>query len=191
MSGNIQEHAARKNAVAPGLDRAVPRPVEPDLLRRVAPVPHPLLVPGVAERVDVGRRLAVIVHADEVDRPATVGLPLDGRHVVQRRRGVFGRRGDWERPAKRNGEAAPHQRRSLPSLLCCDQVDGPGRAAVPPPAPVAPVPEIRVDPRLRRYLPVGHSAALHPRVEADAQRIYTGRRGVSTRSRARRCRIGP
>src|SRR3989475_7713293 len=53
-----------RSAIGPVLDRAEGRAVERDLLPGVAPVPHRLIVPGVAERVDVRR-------GDAVDRKST------------------------------------------------------------------------------------------------------------------------
>src|SRR5262249_33655636 len=53
MKRHVQHDPAGDDAVGPVLDGAERRPVEGDLLLRIAPVPHRLVVPGVAEGGDV------------------------------------------------------------------------------------------------------------------------------------------
>src|SRR2546425_4861665 len=55
MARHVEHHPPCEDAIGPVLDRAEGRAVERDLLPGVAPVPHRLIVPGVADRVDVLR----------------------------------------------------------------------------------------------------------------------------------------
>src|SRR5204863_2207776 len=92
------------DAVLPVLDGAEARAVEGDLLLGIAAVPHRLIVPRVAERVDVGGGDAVIEDAVVVRRePALAAL---GRlHEVLRGQRVVRPRLLGEGPAQR--DAAP------------------------------------------------------------------------------------
>src|SRR4029077_15149594 len=63
MSRDVEQDAAGDDAVLPVLDGAEARAVEADLLLGVTAVPHGVVVPGVAERVDVGGGDAVIEDA--------------------------------------------------------------------------------------------------------------------------------
>src|ERR1700730_16453001 len=60
MAWDVEHHTARDDALGPVLDGAERRPVEGDLLLRIATIPHALVVPGVTERVDMGRGDAVV-----------------------------------------------------------------------------------------------------------------------------------
>src|SRR6266581_2010225 len=112
---DVEHHAARDDAFGPVLDRSEPRALERDLLLRVAPVPHRLLVPGVAQRVDVGGGDAVIVDAVVVGRKAA--LTAHGRlHEVVSRQRVVRARLLGEGPTERHAAAVldePGGRRAL------------------------------------------------------------------------------
>src|SRR5207249_3711470 len=90
------------------LDGSEPRALERDLFLRVAPVPHRLVVPGVAKGVDMGGGDAVIVDpvivGGEAARPARVSP-----HEVMGRKRIVRSRILRERPAERDAAPAAHQ----------------------------------------------------------------------------------
>ena len=74
VTGHVEDHPARDDAVAPVLDGAERRPVEGDLALGVTAVPHPALVPRVAERVEVGGLDPVIEDPVVVGGPGSAAL---------------------------------------------------------------------------------------------------------------------
>src|SRR4030088_3424789 len=104
MAWNVEHHAARDDALGPVLDGAELGPVEGDLLLRDATIPHALAVPGVAERVDMGRGDAVIEDAVVV-RGEAARATRQRLHVVLRRQRIAGSRLLRKRPAPRDRPA--------------------------------------------------------------------------------------
>src|SRR5204863_7324504 len=74
VARHIQEHAAGDDAAGPVGHVAPVHAIEGDFLRGLAAVPHAVVIPGVAERVEVRTCLTVIRDAVEVD-DACAALP--------------------------------------------------------------------------------------------------------------------
>ena len=142
VSGNVQQHAASQDAVAPLIDCAVGAAREGDDLVGGLPVPHALFVPDVAERVDVSGGRAVVEDAVVVHGGSAVRWAVDDRHEVLGGPGIFDSGFHRERPAERDGATRTDQPGGLYPLLRSYEIDGAGRAFVAPSAPVAAVPEI-------------------------------------------------
>src|SRR4029077_6988792 len=107
MPRDVEQDAAGDDAVLPVLDGAAPGAVEADLLLRIAAVPHGVVVPGVAERVDVGGGDAVIEDAVVVGGEAALAA-WQRLHVVVRRQCIVRPRLLGERTAEREAAAALH-----------------------------------------------------------------------------------
>ena len=138
MARDVQHHAARDDAVGPVLDRPERRPVEGDLLPRVAPVPHRLVVPRVAQRVDVRGGHAVVEDAVVV-RGEAARPPRERPHVVLGRDRVVRTRFLGEGPAQRNRPARADEARRRRPLGRRDEVDRADLVVGAPPPPVPPV----------------------------------------------------
>src|SRR5262245_21613667 len=81
MARHVEHDSTGDDAVGPVLDGSEGRPVEGDLLLRVAPIPHRLVVPRMAEGVDMRGSDAVIENAVIVAREGA--LPARNHlHVV-------------------------------------------------------------------------------------------------------------
>src|SRR5262249_50626369 len=118
---HIEEHAACDEAGAPVFDTTKGDAVEGNLLGRIAAVPHALIIPCVAQCIEVGGRDAMVINTDVVGREAT-GATRHGLHPVLCWISVT-----WTgkfRKVTAQGYAAPgaHQRRSLDTLLWRDEV---------------------------------------------------------------------
>jgi hypothetical protein len=87
---HVQQHAPRDDARGPVGDRAKACPVEGDLVACLTAVPHAVLVPDVAQRIEVRRRLAVVRDAVVIER-ASAGASVDQAHEVLRGVGVVRR----------------------------------------------------------------------------------------------------
>src|SRR5262245_6020040 len=140
MARDIEHDGAGHDALGPVLDRPEPGALERDLLLRIAPVPHRVVVPGVAERVDVGRRDAVVVDAVVVRGEAALAPRMRAHEMVSRQRvvgaGIF-----RKRPAQRDATPGAHELGCRRALRRCDEVDGAELIVLAPAAPVAPLPD--------------------------------------------------
>src|SRR5262249_41000558 len=136
VTGDVEHHAAGEDTVLPVLDGAEPGAVEADLLLGIAAVPHRLLVPRVAKRVNVGGGNAVIEDAVVVGGEAAFAarvrlhVMVRGQRVV--RTGLLG-----ERAAERDAAAAFHQAGGGGALGRRDQVHHALLIILAPAAPVA------------------------------------------------------
>src|SRR2546427_11154645 len=144
-----------RSAIGPVLDRAEGRAVERDLLPGVAPVPHRLIVPGVAERVDMRRGDAVIKDAVVVRREAAPAA-RERPHVVLCGKRVVGARLLGERPAQRDRAAAPDQARRRRALGGRDGIERAHPVVLAPPPPVPAGTDVRAHVLLCRERPFGH-----------------------------------
>ena len=136
VARHVQEDPARDDALGPVLDGAEGGPVERDLLLRIAPVPHRLLVPRVAERVDVGGRDAVVEDAVVVGREATLAA-RQRPHVVLRGQSVVGARLLGKRAAHRDAPPRADEPGGGRALRRRDQIDRAELIVLPPAPPVA------------------------------------------------------
>src|SRR5262245_32749664 len=152
---HVEHHAARDDAVGPVLDRAKGRAVERDLALRITAVPHRLLVPRVAERVDVSRRHTVIEDAVVVAGKSAVAA-RDDAHEVLRREGVADSGVLGKRTAQRYGAPAPHQSRGGRALGRRDEVDRADLVVLPPTPPVPAVTDVRAHFRFRGQCSLRH-----------------------------------
>ena len=135
VARHVEQHAARDDPLGPVLDRSERRPIERDLPLRIAAVPHRLVVPGVAERVDVRRGHAVVEDAVVVGgEPALAAR--ERAHVVLRGEGVVEPRLLREGPAQRDGAPAAHQSRRRHALGRRDEVERADLVVRPPASPV-------------------------------------------------------
>src|SRR5262249_6638808 len=139
----------------PVLHRSEGGAVEGDLVLRVAAVPHGALVPGVAERVEMSGRDAVVEDSVVVERGAALS-PLQRLHEVLRRKGVVDPGLLGERPGQRHDAARPAEPGGLDSLPRRDQIDGSTLVIRAPASPVAAIPDPALDLRLGRQPSVGH-----------------------------------
>ena len=109
MFGHVEQHAARDEAVTPVLHPAKGRPIARDLFGRVAAIPHAVVVPRVAERIEMGRRNAMIKNAIEIRRKSGIVTARDGFHPVlcRMRVAMLGLLG--KRAAQGQATARPYQ----------------------------------------------------------------------------------
>ena len=142
MLGDVEEHAARKDAVAPCVHSAVVRALEGERVFRLPAVPHAIFVPDMAESVDVCGRCAVIYDAIVVHRRAGIAGPFPDLHVVLRWSRVLRIGRDREGPAEGHGAPLFDQPDSLQALLLVDEVHSASRALVAPAPPVAPLAQV-------------------------------------------------
>ena len=137
---NIEHDRAGHDALGPVLDGSEPRALERDLFLRVAPVPHRLVVPGVAKGVDMGGGDAVIVDpvivGGEAARPARVSP-----HEVMGRKRIVRSRILRERPAERDAAPAAHQPGRRGALGGRDEVERAELVVLTPATPVAALPD--------------------------------------------------
>ena len=135
--GHVQQHAPSDDAFFPVLHRSPNGPVEGDDIVGVAAIPHAVAVPHVAQSVQMGGGLAVVGDSVEVGRRAAGLAPDVAFQVVDRRRGVVGRRGLGEFPAQGNGLAGLYQPGGSSTLFRRDHVDRAHLVFVAPAPPVA------------------------------------------------------
>src|SRR5262249_8728802 len=110
-------------------------------------------VPGVAERVDVGGRDAVVVDAVVVRGEAALAPRMRPHEMVSRQR-VVGTGVLRKRSAQRDAAPGGHEPGCRRALGRCDQVDGAELIVLAPAAPVAPLSDPALHFMLCRYLPV-------------------------------------
>ncbi len=144
--------------------------VERDLALGIPAVPHRVLVPGVAERVDVGRRDAVVEDPVEVHGGAAPA-PRHGPHEVLRRDGVVDPRLLGERPGERHAAARPAEPRRCHPLRRRDQVDRAPLVVGAPSPPVVALPDPALHLGLGRQPSLGHRS---PRCAPAARRARPG-----------------
>src|SRR5262249_22210235 len=137
------------------LDRSERRAVEGDLPLRITAVPHRLLVPRVAQRVDVGRRHAVVEDAVVVAGESTRAARDDAHEVLRRERvadaGLLGKR-----TAERHGAPASHQPRGRGALGRGDEIDRADLVVLPPTPPVPAITDVRAHFRFRGQSSLRH-----------------------------------
>src|SRR5438876_6600356 len=144
MLRHVEQHAAGGDAVAPVLDCAEARAVTGYLLRRIAAVPHAVVVPDMAQRIDVRGHPAVILDAVVIDGAATAGTRAGAREVRRRVR-VAGARACRDIAAERDAATAAHELRGRDALLPCDEVHRAALIVIAPAPPVAPIVEVGFD----------------------------------------------
>src|SRR5216683_6504722 len=158
---DIEQHPTRDDAGGPVGDRAKPRTVEADLVFRVSAIPHAVVVPHVAERVQVGCGLPVVRDAVEVDGPATAATVYQA-HEVLRRIQVVRRRVIGELSAEGDRPAAAHQRSRPYAFFSSDQANGADLVVRSPAAPVTSVTQVALYFALGRDWPLRQqSSTIH------------------------------
>ena len=103
---------------------------------RVAPVPHPVFVPDVAQRVQVRVGLAMIRNAVVVRGQPTPRFPDSTVHEVLRRGRVVGRRGLGKLPAQRHRPSGLDQLGGGQALLIGHHVHGANLVVFSPASPI-------------------------------------------------------
>src|SRR6267143_1369140 len=137
---NIEHDSAGHDALGPVLDGSEPRALEGDLFLRVAPVPHRVVVPGVAQGVEVGGGDAVIVDPVIVGREAALAARVSPHEMMSRER-IVRPRLLRERPAERDTAPGTHQPGRRRPLGGCDEVDRAELVVLAPATPVAALPD--------------------------------------------------
>ena len=155
VPGHVQQHSPGDQALLPVMHRTPLGPVHGDFLIGVAPVPHAVLVPHVAQGVQVGCRRAVIGNAVVVSGEPGCGAAVDLFHVVDGRGRVVGRRNRGELAAERHRAPRPDQASGFDAFLRGDHVDRADLVFVAPAAPVAVVLQVG------KHLVLGRDPAFH------------------------------
>ena len=140
--GYVQQDPTGGDAVGPLVHGPEGSPVEGYLLPRVPAVPHPVLVPHVAEGIQVGSSVAMVEDAVVVAREPARAPGSRGHPVVGRRRaqgiGALG-----EVAAQGHRPARTDQAGGGDPLLRGDEVDCAQLIVLAPSAPVTALCEIR------------------------------------------------
>ena len=130
VAGHVEQDALGDDAPVPVGDVAEVGALGGDLDVGVAALPHAVLVPDVAEGVDVGHGRAVVDEAQVVHDVAAVPAErVLGDEVLRR----------LEDAAERDRPAGAHEAGGGGAFLGADEVDGAHLVVVAPAAPVAPV----------------------------------------------------
>src|SRR6266511_2615493 len=140
--GDIQEDAARDDAVTPFLHGAEFRAFKGDLARRITTIPHAAFIPCMTERVQVRGGYPMIKNPVVVNREAACST-RDSLHPMLRRVCVPGAGVLGKVSAERNASSTADERGSLHALLRGDQVDRAQFIVLSPSTPIATIPQIR------------------------------------------------
>ncbi len=157
--GDVEEHAAGRQAVKVSVDRAPGRPGRGQAVLESSAVVELAVPRHVAQRVDVRDREAVIHEVEPIEHHVGALAARRERHVVHDRRLGPDVSRERDRPA------GSHQRRGLRALRGGDQIRGAALVVVAPAAPVVQFLEVALDPILRGWLPVGHRRVLSMKIQ--------------------------